>query len=364
VANLLLESGSSMMLERESSPPSAPGASFRPSIATLRRRRAGAAPPTSGPEPNPAETVFTLGPGGAVWSGSVASGFALSLATTLLNGGVVLSYPDSAALDASVWRGGGEASLFSPAVAWSLPAAGAFTLAISAGQTTNLEAGSYRLQVGVTVGGVRSLAFDGPIEVTDTVGTVAPAMTWCAADDMLLYSDQIRSLQSSRGADVTGFLAQRGQATSKRSRAMVNRYRPRNGFVRVRQNQMDPILDTMDVPNPTAVPPSKADLTTALATLGGIVLEEKIVEIVARDAIALVLRRQATSANARAYLEEAEAQVAMADDLFRCYQAQVITATPIGVGVVVTIEGTPTSAGFSNFLIDHDCVILPEGTAP
>jgi len=314
-------------------------------------------PPTPGGiEPNPAETAWTLGAGGAVASPSVAPGFAMGLATVLLNAGVVVPYTSGAVLDASVWRGGEEASLFSPAVAWIDATMGTLTLGIAVGQSSGLEQGKYRLQVGVTgVGGVRSLAYDGWLEVGDSPGNVAAPLAWCDYEDMLLYSDAIKSLGGSRGVDLTAFLAQRAEETAKRSREMVIRYRQRPGYTRVRQSTPDPIIG-QDPANAAAVALSKGDLTTALATVGGIVLEEKLREIIARGAIALVLGRQTTVGNSQAYRQEAAEQRSRADELFKCYQAQIHTASPI-------VSPSPIGP-VSDFLIDRDCILLPPGTSP
>lgn len=269
--------------------------------------------------------------------------------STLMNDGVVVSYPGTATFDASVWRGGDEAPLFAPAVDWIDSTMGTFRVFIPASFTAALEEGTYRIQIFVDSAGVRSEAFDGFLEILSTTGGVTPSITWCDQSDVLLYSSTVSDLQAKRQTnDASGFLLQRVQATAKRSRMLVKRYMPRLGFVKVRQNTLDPFLDSMDIPSATAVPPSKFDLTAAFGRVGGIVLEEQLREIVARDAISLILRRQATTS--MPYRQEAEAQEAMADEIFKCYQAQVVTAAPIG--------------GNTNFLIDMDCIVLPAGISP
>jgi hypothetical protein len=300
---------------------------------------------------------------GATWNGAIAAGFDITLASTLLNAGVVVPYTSGDTLDASVWRGGSESALFSPAVAWVDATAGTFTLTVGRGQTATLDAGAYRLQVGVTSGGSRSLVYDATIEITEAPGSDSPPIAWCTDADMATYSHVLRSLQSSRGSNLTGFLVQRAVVTAKYSREIVTRYRPRRP-VKVRQPTLDPVLNSFDIPNPTAVAPSTTDLTNAVGQLGGIVLEEKLREIIARAAISIVLREQATNSNAGTYIEEAEMQQEMADALFKCYQAQIITAEPVGVGVSVVSDGQTFTAGFTRFLIDRDCVVLPEGTSP
>lgn len=302
------------------------------------------------PTPNPAETVWTLDSTGAVVSPSVVIGFAVTLNTTLMNNGVVVSYSDTPTIDAAVWVGGDEAALFAPTMTVISATLGTISLAISAAQSSATFEGTYRLQVGVTDGAVRSVAYDGFLVVLPSTGDVVPTIVWCQESDMILRSTAIRSMQTTRQTnDATGFLLQREEATLEWTRRIVKRYNPRPGFILTRQNTVD-IISGQDVALPGALAPSKEDLTTALSTFGGIVLEAQLRQIVARYAIALVLRRQATGASSRDFVMEADAQEKMAEDLFNCYQANIVTAAPIG--------------GNTNFLIDADCIILPAGTAP
>lgn len=304
--------------------------------------------------PNPAETTWTIGatPGsGAIATLSVVQGFAVIYSTTLYNAGEVVAFASDATLDAVAWPGGDEAAVIAPTVAWVSSSAGTLTLAISSGQSAGVADGVYRIQVGVTPsGGARVLAFDGTLTVLNTASNVSPPIVWCQESDMLICSSTIKSLLGRPEVnDATGFLLQRVWATQLVARKIVTRYMPRPGFVLTRQNTMDPIVG-QDLAIPTAVPPSKNDLTASTNTNGGIVLEERLREIVARTAVGLVLRRQSTGGNGKDYVAEAEAQEGMAMDVFHCYQAQMVSASPIG--------------GNSNFLIDMDCIILPAGTSP
>lgn len=266
--------------------------------------------------------------------------------STLLNEGVPVSFPDAATFSSTVSRGGEEASIFSPTVAWISAVAGTFTISVAAGQTAALDVGFYTMQVFVLNAGLKQAAFDGQLEILPTVGTVTAPVAWCSYEDLLLYSDQIKALRARGGVDVTGFLGQRAKETSELSRDIVLRYRPTPGFVRVRSNTMNPVVG-MDVASPTAVAPSKADLTAALAA-GGLILETKLREIVARRTIALIFSRQETGGNAQVYRQESIDQRAMADELFRCYQAQ----------VDLDNDGMPDA------LFHCNVTLLPPGTAP
>lgn len=310
-----------------------------------------APPVTTTNAPDPVETVWSLGFGGATWDGTIAAGFALSLSTVLKNAGLVVTFDSSATLDATVWRGGGEPSLFAPSVAWDADnggyAGGVVALSIAASQASTLDPGEYRFQVGVTTAGVRSLAFDGIIRVTDTIGAGGTPMTWCSFQDVLDISTQVASLNS-RSADKAGYLNLRARATAERARKLVKRYMADFGMCWVRGNTFDPILRTLDFKSPTAVYPSKQDITTAIAG-GGVVVEQQLRDIVAHDTAATILKRQVGNAQYQAAALDHEAE---SDRLWKCYQAQ------IDLPVAGVYDGIP------DVLIDTNAILLPPGTAP
>lgn len=277
----------------------------------------------------------------------IIAGSDAAWATTLLNEGQPVSFPSNATFAATVSRGGEEASLFTPTVTWVNSSLGQVTLAIAAAQTASLDPGMYVLQVFVVSGGARTAAFDGSLEVLPTVGSVTPPVFWCSAEDLYLYSDQIKALRASKGADLTNFLAQRAKETSELSRDLVLRYEPNAAFTMTRHNTPNPVLGTLDWVEPDTTPPSKAALTAALAGTG-LVLETKLREIVARRTIALIFSRQETGGNAQVYRQESIDQRDMADALFRCYQAQ------------VDLDGD----GIPDALFGKDVILLPSGTAP
>jgi hypothetical protein len=299
-------------------------------------------------EPNPAETVWLLGPDGAVVTLRATPGFAITWDTTLLNNGVGVPFDPADTLDARVWRGQQEVSLFAPGVEWIDATLGTLSMSISANQTTTLDKGTYRIQVGVTHAGTRVLAYDGTLELADTVGSVAVPQAWCTYEDMLDRSTVLQSLDS-RKVDITGFLNLRAIVTSELIDDIVERLEPRPGMVKVRRNIPHPIVG-IDVADPNAVPPSKADVRSALEA-GQVVFRKRLIEIVARRTIALVMSRQSTSD--QRYRQEAMDQRAMADDLWRKYQAQVL------------LGGTSYSqaSSYPQALVDMDVVLLPPGVA-
>jgi len=279
----------------------------------------------------------------------VTAGSDRSWSSVLQNQGVPTPYPTSAMLDAAVWRGGEEAVLFRPTVTWIAAAAGSFTLAVAVTQTATLDPGSYRLQVGVTSGGLRSIAFDGAIEITDAPGAGIEPPTWCSSADMRRYSHLIQILVARKGVDVTGWLDERTAVTAELFRDLVLRYNPGPGSVRRRQLVMDPVLG-FDVPVDSTLAPSPARVSAWLSIPGGLILEARVREIVARRSVALVLDLQATSGQGEAYRTEAEAQRVMADALYLDYRAQV--------------DATNPPDGIADYLIDRSVILLPPGTAP
>jgi hypothetical protein len=277
-----------------------------------------------------------------------AAGFDRSWATTLLNAGVPTPYPADATIDAAVWRGGNEATLFSPSAAWIDAAAGTLTVSVVAAQTVGLDPGVYRLQVGVTSGSVRSLAFDGHLEILEAPGAGTLRVPYVTYRDLLDYFDQLGTLQSVPGDDAT-FLRQRSRASDQFDRDLVVRYDPRPGFVRTRRASMDPYLG-FDVPDPAAVPPTPRAVSLAVRA-GGVVVDENVREMVSKLAIARVLEQQEVMGMARnPYEEKAAAFHAEAMGLWQKYDVQLDTSNPLD--------------GVADLLVGRDVILLPTGTAP
>lgn len=270
---------------------------------------------------------------------------------TLRNEGTPVAFAGSATFLATVSRGGEGASLFAPAVSWVDPAAGTFRLSVDANQTAALDAGSYLLQVFVLDSGEKIEAFDGTLEVLPTVGNVAARVPYCSDEDMRRRYDQLGML-ANRSNDTTGFLDVRAEASDDLDRWLVRRYLGRPGYTMVRHNTTHPVLGTLDWSDPTATPPSKKAITAALAA-GGLVLERAVREIVALRSIAMILERQEVEAP-NSFRQEAQAMRQRAEEIGRCYQAQ------------VTLDaGTyPQASSYPSALIGVDATLLPPGTSP
>lgn len=303
--------------------------------------------------PNPNETAWTLGFGGAAWDGSLVAGFALALSTTLRNDGLAVAFPSGATLDASAWAGGSEAALFSPAVGWDATnggyAAGVLLLSVPASDTA-LAPGDYRLQVGVTSSGARSVVFDGTFRVGGTTGSATLRQPYITDADLLLRYDQLGTL-SNRGSDVAGYADVLALVSDELDRDIVLRFAPYPGDVRQRQLAADPVVG-LDVSVATPTWLNQTTITAALAS-ATLVVEWRAKEILANRAIAYVLERQLSSdgrGGRSTYQQEAAMLRARADEEWHCYRAQ------------LTVPGGPMNT--PNALVFRGAVILPAGTKP
>ena len=265
--------------------------------------------------------------------------------------GLPTSFPPDATLEATAWRGGDGAPLFAPAAAWVDPASATFTLATAALDTAGLEPGTYALQAFAASGGARTTAFDGHLEVLPTAGTATAREPYCTGADLRRRYDQIATLANNR-SDTTEFLDVRVEVSDLLDRKLVLRYETSGGQALVRHDVPHPILGILDWADPTAVPPSKADLTSALAA-GGLVVEAKVVVLTALWSIAEVLERQQVAGRTD-YRDEADRFRARFEQAWQCYQA------------VVDLSGGdyPQKATYPTALFDRDVVLLPPGTSP
>lgn len=304
-------------------------------------------PSSTASAPNPAETVWRVGADSAVWDGRAVAGFGLGLNATALNAGLAVAHAPGDPLDAAIWRGQAEAALVAPGVAWVSAPDGTLALTVAGQTTAALDPGLYRLQVGVTAGGVRSLLYDGTIELLEAPGTGMLRVPYVTGRDLLSWYDQLGTLQTIRGGDAT-FLQQRAEASDEFDRDLVVRYDPRPGFVRTRRATPESVLGH-DVPDPTATPPSPAQLSAAVRR-GGVIVDRNVREMVSKMAIARVLDRQEVSGASNQYRQHAAALRAAADALWSTFDIQVDTSNPL--------DGT------ADLLVGRDVILLPPGTAP
>ena len=249
-------------------------------------------------EPNPAETVWTLGVDGAFVVPSVVSGASVLLATTLYNNGVVVGYESDAVIDASVWIGGHAPVSFTPSAAWIDSAAGTLSLIVSSVQSAAVAAGLYRMQVGVTpMGGLPRHRLRRDVQVFPSPASITPACPTSRSTTSRTITTRSRPcrITSTTRPDSRKFASSKSNLFDRRIELRNN---PLPGMVLTRQNIIDPIVG-QDVALPTAVPPSQAQITTSLGR-GGLILEQMAVEQVRTRVIANILKRQPVNQNVTA----------------------------------------------------------------
>lgn len=277
----------------------------------------------------------------------VPRGFDQEWESVLLNDGVPTPYPPTAPFDAAVWRGGEEAPLFEPEVTWIDSAKATFTVAVSAIQTVGLDPGLYRMQIGVSYGGVRSLAYDGTLEIQEAPGTTVPRREpYVEATDLLYWYDQLDNLQTIKGGDAT-FEDQRVDSSEEFDRNLITRYNENRHKVRTRMPFKDPVLDTFDIIDPAAVAPGPLEFT-AIVLGGGVVIDTNSSELVAKSAISKVLARQEVMGSVNPYLQ----------------QAATFRAEVIALWNTFDIQVDRDQDGIVDMLVGEYIILIPPGTAP
>lgn len=281
----------------------------------------------------------------------IKAGFDRTWKTVLLaqETGLPTPYPSDATFDCAVARGVGEPTLFSPTLTWNAgaggSAAGAFLIFIASGQTANLDPGTYILQAGVTSGGIRSEAFDGQLDVTGVPGTMTLRIPYVTAADLAIFYPKVQTFQAYREDDA-GFLTRRALASDEFDRCFLERYKhmDKPGFVKRRLTSMSAVVG-FDVSDPTAAPPTNAQMKGYLDA-GGLVVAREVKEIVSKIAIADLLEGQETGGSGRnPYRDEAPVMRAEVERLWREYDIQVDT----------------NSDGQPDLLVGRDIVLLTGG---
>lgn len=239
--------------------------------------------------------------------------------------GAPIALPDDPGLDAIVWRGDDEAPLFEPIAAVADAGAGEVRLAILANQVAAMEPAEYRLQVGVTVEGARTLGFDGVLELTGAPGAGEAPRVLASADDLYRFygtADLLESLDHER----SGFLEARAEARAQVERRLLDGYRPRPGFVRRRGPIFDPICG-FDRPDPATPPPARDQLRAWLAG-PELVADEGLRRIASLLAASIVFQRQETNGD-NTYRAEADRLRGVVDGELRRLTYALATGTDV-----------------------------------
>lgn len=142
----------------------------------------------------------------------------------------ITTYTSSATFTAYFYRGDDQASLFTPTCAWTSATAGTFSVTLPASSTASLAEGTYRLDVFITEGGIKSHAVRASVEVLATAGSGTAPATYCTYEDMLKYAPWLRTMVDT-AEDQAGFAEQRGQARKWLEDLAHKHYRGQRFFV-------------------------------------------------------------------------------------------------------------------------------------
>lgn len=198
--------------------------------------------------------------------------------------------PAGSTVDAMVWSGDQEITVFAPLV--SLVAAGSspwIDLTIPKESIASTGIGTYLLRVGVTTAGIRSVGFNGFLEIQGSAGAGVSAITFCEYDDILLIADQIGGWFNA-DVDQTGFAEQREDATSMLIEHWTEGYRVLDGFIYRRVSVFDHIYG-YDRPDPSLSPPTRQQFGQFLKS-GRLVVDTTIRTVTAMLAAAMIFDRQ------------------------------------------------------------------------
>lgn len=197
-----------------------------------------------------------------------------------------LAFEPADALDASVWVGGSEAELFSPAATWLDAAAGTVTLTFAAALTAAIAPGTYPLEVFVTPSGgaLKIRAAEAWLRLVDSPGS---------SNTSLPVYGTFQDLKDYGGGSWLDMLRRDGLANCLRERARARAWL--DGIVLKALRPLDPRAvygATFDggASHPDDAPPS---LVTTLAS-GGLVVDSRIRELAALKALEYVCRARLT----------------------------------------------------------------------
>jgi hypothetical protein len=129
-------------------------------------------------------------------------------------------------LNAYVWQGQNQATLFSPTVTWSSAPAGLVNLQLTNAMTLGLDyAANYKLQITVTRGELTYTVADGILSVLASPQAATDLiLTYCQYSDLLLYAPWIQTVQNV-DTDQEGFYVQRLNARNWLDEVILNNYR-------------------------------------------------------------------------------------------------------------------------------------------
>lgn len=194
------------------------------------------------------------------------------------DGNPIVNYGEDAALSAQVWPGDDLAVSCSPLVEWVDREAGSVKMTVSAGDTAGLNPGVYSWRALVTEANGRvSVIGKGSIEFEGGPGSALPPATYGKADDLLTYAPWLGDLPDKRSSQ-TGFAEPRSRARGWLEDVLHAHHR--TGYSR--QGRFGGAWGT----------PARDPWLVDQLAAGKLMVTDKIREIVARKAIAIVCESQ------------------------------------------------------------------------
>jgi hypothetical protein len=248
----------------------------------------------------------------------------------------------SATLDAKVWRGGDESPLFTPSVVAIEDEPGWATVSWTIANVATLDPGSYPALVGVTVGGVRYVGFEGAFEVARGPGSAPARKVYGSEEDLQLAASRI-GLVLPKDSGLAAALDVRAEAKEEIDRRIWDCYCPRPGFIFRRAQEWDPVVCGHDYPDPTAVPPTKDEIAAYLAA-DGLEVDEHVREMASWFAASLIFRRQLPDTSGK-YRALADDLMLRFESAWRKYRPRIDTDDDgepdieLGRGSVTFLEG-------------------------
>jgi hypothetical protein len=190
-------------------------------------------------------------------------------------------------LAATVWAGEDQAALFAPAVSWLDAPGGKVSLAVSAAQTRAVEPATYELEIVATPGGLTRKLFRGWLKIAPAPGSAVALPVYTTVKDLRRYAGAwLDGLRDDEGTST--FLFQRHQARAWLDDLVTSKVRLHVGRWYI------PQLDSQWWLSPTY-----RDTTVAgwLAS-GGLIVTDRVREMVARKALAYACEMQVSGEDA------------------------------------------------------------------
>ena len=237
-------------------------------------------------------------------------------------------YTPDIALAATLWTGDDQSPLSpAPVAEWLNAGAGTVTLTIPGEVTSGLEPGIYRLRLSVVDAGQTQPVYETGLQVRSSPGSATPAPIYGSAADLHTYAPWLDQLQDLPSAQA-GFREQRARARSWLEDLLHSRYRggscvgignPRGWGWGYRAGQ------------------GRSPWLVAELAADHLLVTDRVREICARKAIALVCESQIGPDPKNPYVALAARYHAQASSLATCLVAEVDTDGDGVADVVISL---------------------------